>query len=113
MPFFTLFILVAISIVYVNSVRFKHIDSSCHFLELNYKGLNLNFLKLKQLCIVGDIESNPGPIKIILNPQLGAQRKSKCSNEQQKCVILVKAMSMLLVIQRHKIVFSIQFNQLP
>ena len=46
--FFALFMLVTIDVVYVNTVRFKHIDSSCHFLELNYRGCNLNFLKLKQ-----------------------------------------------------------------
>ena len=53
--------LVTIDVVYVNTVRFKYIDSSCHFIELNYRGHNLNFLKLKQLLIDGDIESNPGP----------------------------------------------------
>ena len=50
-----------IDVVYVNTVRFKHIDSSCHFLELNCRGYNLNFLKLKHLLIDGDVESNPGP----------------------------------------------------
>ena len=58
--FFALFMLVTTDIVYVNTVRFKHIDSSCHFLELNYRGYNLNFLRLEQLLIDGDIESNPG-----------------------------------------------------
>ena len=58
---FALFILVTIDVVYVNSVRFKHIDSSCHFLELNYRGLSVNFLKLKQLLIDGDIESHLVP----------------------------------------------------
>ena len=59
--FCALFMLVTIDVVYVNTVRFKYIDSSCHFIELNYRGHNLNFLKLKQLLIDGDIESNPGP----------------------------------------------------
>ena len=35
---FALFVLVTIGVVYVNSVRFKHMDSSCHFFELNYRG---------------------------------------------------------------------------
>ena len=61
--YFALFLLVIINVVYVNSVRFKHIDTSCHFIELNYRGYNLNFLKLKQLLIDADIESNPGPTK--------------------------------------------------
>ena len=51
---FGLFLLVTIDVVYVNSVRFKHIDSSCHFLGLNCRGYNLNFLKLKQLLMDGD-----------------------------------------------------------
>ena len=59
--FFELLMLEKIDVVYVNTVRFKHIDSSCHFLELNYRGYNLNFLKLKQLLVDGDVESNPGP----------------------------------------------------
>ena len=58
---FGLFLLVTIDVVYLDLVRFKNIDFSCHSLELNYKGYNLNFLKLKQLVIDGDIESNPGP----------------------------------------------------
>ena len=61
LTFFAVFLLVTIDVVYINSVRFKHIDSSCHFLELNYRGYNLNFLKLKQLLVDGDVESNPGP----------------------------------------------------
>ena len=62
--FFALFMLVTIDIVYVNTVRFKHFDSSCHFLELNYRGYNLNFLILKQVLTDDDIESNPGPTQI-------------------------------------------------
>ena len=30
-----LFVLVTVDVVYLNSVSFKHIDSSCHFLKLN------------------------------------------------------------------------------
>ena len=55
--------LAASGVIYVNSAKFKHIDSSCHFLELNYLGHNLNFLKLKQLLIDGDTEANPWPTK--------------------------------------------------
>ena len=49
---FTLFLLVAFDVVYVNSVRVKHIDCSYHFL-LNYRGLN--FLRVAQHLIEGDI----------------------------------------------------------
>ena len=76
MPFVSaLFMLVTIDVVYVNTVRFKHIDSSCHFLELNYRGYNLNFLKLKQLPIDGDVESIQDLHKMIVNLLLGTQRK--------------------------------------
>ena len=97
-----LFMLVTIDVVYVNTVRFKHIDSSCYFFQLNCRGYNL---KLKQLLIDGDIESNPGPTQMIVNLQLGSQRKLKCLKEQQKSVILLKTRLMLLVIQRYRIVF--------
>ena len=63
---------------------------------------NLNFLKLKQLLIVGDIESNPGPTQNYCKSPLGAQRKLKR---------LKKSTLMLLVIQSYRIVFSIKFNQ--
>ena len=46
---FALFLLVTIDVVYVRSMKFKHVDFLCHFFELNYRGLNLNFLKLKLL----------------------------------------------------------------
>ena len=63
--FFALFMLVTIDVVYVNTMRFKHIDSSCHFLELNYRGYNLNFLKLKQGPTQNDFKSPVGcPKKI-------------------------------------------------
>ena len=75
--FFALFMLVTIDVVYVNTVRFKYIDSSCHFLELNYRGCNLNFLKLKQLLIDGDIESNPGPTQNDCKSPVGHPKKIK------------------------------------
>ena len=71
--FFALFMLVTIDVVYVNTVRFKHINSSCHFLELNYRGYNLNFLKLKQLPIDGDVESIQDLHKMIVNLRLDKQ----------------------------------------
>ena len=49
---------------------------------------------------------------MIINLHLGAQRKLKCLKQQQKSVILVKTMLMLLVVQSYKIIFSMQFNQL-
>ena len=72
---FALFSLVTIDVAYVNSVRFRHIDSSCHFLELNCKGYNLNFVKLKQLLIDGDIESNPAPSQNDCESPVGRPKK--------------------------------------
>ena len=73
-----LFLLVTIDVVYVKSVmRFKHINSSCHFLELNFKGYSFNFLKLKQLLIDGDIESNQGPSKNHCKSPVGCPKKIK------------------------------------
>ena len=100
-----------IDVVYVNSVRYKHIDSSYHFLKLNYKGCNINFLKLKQLLIDGDMSQIQDLHKMIANILLGNQRKSKCSKEQQKSMIVPKTILMFLVIQRYRNIFSIQFNQ--
>ena len=74
--------LVTTDIVYVNTVRFKHIDSSCHFLELNYRGYNLNFLKLKQLLIDGDIESNPGPTQNDCKSSVGRPEKINLSENK-------------------------------
>ena len=66
-----------IDVVYVNSMIFKHIDSSCHFLELNCRGYNLNVLKLKQFVIAGDIESNPGPSQNHCKSPVGCPKKIK------------------------------------
>ena len=58
-------------------MKFKHIDSSCHFLELNCRGYNLNVLKLKQFVIAGDIESNPGPSQNHCKSPVGCPKKIK------------------------------------
>ena len=65
-------------------MRFKHIDSSCHFLELNCRGYNLNFLKLKKLLIDGDLESNPGPSQNDFKFPVGLPKKLKHLKEQKK-----------------------------
>ena len=49
--------------------------------------------------------------KMIVNLQLVAQRKLKYFKEQQKSLILVKTMLMLLLVQRYDFFFSIQVNQ--
>ena len=67
---------------YVNSMRFKLINSSCRFLELNYKGLNRNFLRLKRLLIDGYIESNLGPPENDFKSWVGCPKKLKCLKEQ-------------------------------
>ena len=76
--------MVTIDVVYVNSVRFKHIDSSCHFLESNYRWYNLKFLKLKQRLIDGDIQSNPGPTQNNCKSPVRHPKKNKLFNGTAK-----------------------------
>ena len=73
---FALFLLVTIDVVYVRSMKFKHVDFLCHFFELNYRGLNLNFLKLK-LLTDGGTESNPGPTQNDFKSPIGHLKKIK------------------------------------
>ena len=54
-----------------------HTDSLYHFLELNYRGRNLNFPNLKQLLIDGDIESNPEPTQNESKSPVGCPKKIK------------------------------------
>ena len=58
-------------------MRFKHIDSSCHFLELNYRGYILNFLKLKLLLMDGDIKIDPGPTQNDCKSSVGRPKEIK------------------------------------
>ena len=71
-------------------MRFKHTDPSCHFLELNYGGDNLNFLKLKQLLLHSGIESNPGPTQNDCKSSVGRPEKTRL---------------ILLLIQKYRIFF--------
>ena len=59
-------------------------DPSCHFLELNYRGYSLVFLKLKQLLIDGDIESNPGPTQDNCKSPVGYPKKIKVFKQTAK-----------------------------
>ena len=78
--------LVTTDVVYVNTVRFKYIDSSCHFLELSCRGYNHNFLELKQLVIDGDIGSNPGPTQNDCKSSVGHPKKIKLfKGSAKKC----------------------------
>ena len=98
MTLFTLFLLVAINVAYVNSIRFKHIYSLCHFLELNYKGLNLNFLILKQLLIDSDIESNPRPTQNVCNSPVGRKKKIKLFKKIENCFFCtIKTVSLEII----------------
>ena len=53
--FLAIFILIAFDFVCLKSVRLKLSDCLSHFLDLNYRGLNLSFVKLVQLLIDGDV----------------------------------------------------------
>ena len=89
---FTVFVLVTFDVACLNSVGLKHIDCSFHFHELNCRGLNLNFVNL----------------------HVDLQRKLKYLKEHQERLIIVRAlMLMLLVIQKHNMFSSMQFDLLP
>ena len=82
--------LVTIDVVYVNSVSFKHTDS-CHFLELNYSGYKFNFLRLKQLLIGSDIESNLRPMQSDCKSPVSHPKKIKVSKgTAKKCDLTEK-----------------------
>ena len=72
-----LFVWVIFDSVYIKSVRYKYLDCLSHFHTLNYRGLNLNFLKLGQLLVDGDIESNPGPTQNDSKSPRGRPKKVK------------------------------------
>ena len=110
--FFALFLLLTIDFVYVNTVRFKHNNSSCHFLELNYGGYNLNFLKLKQLLIDGDIKSNPGPTQNDCKSLVGRPKKIKVFKGTAKnCDLAENKVNVASDPKVQNCVFSIQFSQ--
>ena len=86
------------------------IDYLSHFLELNYWGLNLNFLKLAQLLIDRVIESNSGPMQngFFKSPHGHPTKRIK---EHQKSLTFVRTVIlMLLIIQRYKMFSSVQLN---
>ena len=110
--FFALFLLLTIDFVYVNTVRFKYNNSSCHFLELNYGGYNLNFLKLKQLLIDGDIKSNPGPTQNDCKSLVGRPKKIKVFKGTAKnCDLAENKVNVASDPKVQNCVFSIQFSQ--
>ena len=75
--FFVIFVFVTFEVVYLKSVRLKHSDCSSHFLDVTYRGLNLNFLRLAQLLTDGDLESNPGPTQNNCESPSGPPKKLK------------------------------------
>ena len=76
--------------VYLKSVRLMDIDCFSNFLELDYGGLSLNFIKLVQLLIDGDVESNPGPTRNDCKSPPGHPKKIKVFKGTPKDCILVE-----------------------
>ena len=110
--FFAIFVFVTIDIVSLKSVslksvRLKHSDCLSHFLELNYRGLSLNFLKLAQLLIDGDVESNPGPTQNDCTSPSGRLKKIRVFKGTTKTFDFSEniIMLMLLVIEKYKTFF--------
>ena len=82
-----------------------------HFLNLNYRGINLNFLRLAQLLIDGDVESNSRLIQKDYKCPRACPKKIKVFKGTQKSSILVRAVIlMLLVLRRYKMISSIQYK---
>ena len=115
--FFAIFVFVTIDIVSLKSVslksvRLKHSDCLSHFLELNYRGLSLNFLKLAQLLIDGDVESNPGSTQNDCTSPSGRPKKIRVFQGTTKTFDFSEniIMLMLLVIEKYKMFFSKQNN---
>ena len=75
--FLAILVFVTFDVVCLKSVSLKHCYCLSHFLGLNYTGLNLNFLRLAQLLIDGDIESNPGPTQNDWRSPRGRPKKTK------------------------------------
>ena len=95
------------NVVCAKLVRLKHIDSLSYVLELNYRGINLNFINLAKLLIDGDLESNSGPTQNSGKSLCGHPKKIKVLKEHQASLILVRAVMLnLLVVQRYKIFFN-------
>ena len=107
---FALFVLVTIDVVHINSLILNHIDSSCHFLGLNYRGLNLNFLKLKQLLICGDVESNLMPTQKDCKSSGGRPKKIKIFQRTPKNCDLSENINFNVASDQGTF-FSFQFNQ--
>ena len=102
----------SLCIIFIGNIwccLYKHIDSSCHFIELSYRDYNLNFLKLKQLPLDGAIESNPGPTQNDCKSPVGHTKKIKVfKGRSKKCDLSENNVN---VASGPKIVFSIPFNQ--
>ena len=77
MCFSAIFVFVTFDAAYVKPVSLKHSDCSSHFLDVNYRGLNLNCLRLAKPLIDGDVESNPGPTQNDCKSPRGRPKKIK------------------------------------
>ena len=79
---------------------------------MNYRGLSLNFLKLAQLLIDGDVESNPGSAQNDCTSPSGRLKKIRVFKGTTKTFDFSEniIMLMLLVIEKYKMFFSKQNN---
>ena len=69
--------LVTFHVVCLKLVRPKHSYCLSHFLNLNYRGLNLDFHKLAQQLFDSDVESNQGPMQNDCKSARGCPKKIK------------------------------------
>lgn len=82
--FFAIFVFVTFDYVCLKSMRLKLNDS--HYLDLNYRWLNLNFLRLMQLLIDGDAESNPVPTQNEWKSPDGHPKEIKVKEHQKSLI---------------------------
>lgn len=111
--FFAIFELVTFDVIYLKSVRVKHIDCLSLVVPLfvNYRDLGVDFLKLAQLLIDDYVESNPGPTKSDCKSLCERPKKIKVFKETpKKFDFSENSMLMWLVIQIYKMSFLIQYS---
>ena len=65
---------------------------------MNYRGLNLSFLKLAQILTEGDINSNPGLIQNDFRSPRGQSKRIKVFKEHKISVTLVRRLLLMLLV---------------
>ena len=109
--FFAIFVFATLYVVCLKSVILKYSNCFSYFLDLNYRGLKLNFIRLVQLLIDGDVDSNPGPTQNDCKSPRGRPKKIKVFKGTPKKFDLSESSNVdVASLQRYKMFSSIQYN---